>query len=835
VEAVKSRQQDLPTTEKSLKRRPLVAVLALPVVLVIVSSVVITGWIAFRNGTQAVNDLATQLHQQASITVCDHLDSYLLAPRLANDLVAEEIATGKLRIDDLSEIQSRFKTLKKKFPYTIGYAFLGTDGSFVAYGRQEDAALTSSDTSAREFTNIALASTSDKSVLSTPVTNFFSELTTEMKNVADKQTGKAYWSNASSWPGSSLSLSTIQPVFRNKRLVGILSATVSSRRIGRYLSAYPVTQHSQAFILERNGTLLASSVMDVSEARAKGNGANVSAVESKETLIRNTTRQLSQLPLGLAGFQEPYVFSIRADGLSYLCRVTTYRDILGLDLLVVSAIPESDFMSNIRSSALQTIYVVLASILFGALMTTLIARRIAHPISILNVSAKAIAEGDWTRPIPSTRLEEVGELSDSFRRMADQLQRAFASIQSSEKRYRNMFENSPVSLLEMDLSEVQNYIKKLKSSGVEDILNYFKHNPDKADECIALAKVIDVNVATLQLLHAKDRENLLANLPLILSDTAYRNYQIELFDSLARVSPVRSDTILLTIDKTPIYVNICSTILPDSEETWARVLVSAIDITARQLTQEQTNKLNAILEDRVRERTAQLVVANHELEAFAYSVSHDLRAPLRSIEGYSRIFQLDYASVLDQEAMEYMARIRATSQRMSDLIDALLSLSRIARKEMTLGSHDVSAVAQEIATDLQASHPERKVEFVIEDGITVRADAVLLRIVLDNLLANAWKFTSHNEHARIEIGTLSKNGECVCYVRDNGVGFDKTYADKMFDAFQRLHTDEFEGTGIGLAIVQRIIHRHGGEVWADGSVGEGATFCFTLPSGVSNT
>jgi len=238
---------------------------------------------------------------------------------------------------------------------------------------------------------------------------------------------------------------------------------------------------------------------------------------------------------------------------------------------------------------------------------------------------------------------------------------------------------------------------------------------------------------------------------------------------------------------------------------------------------------NRVLEREVAQRTAQLQTSNQELEAFAYSVSHDLRAPLRAIDGFSKVLQDRYGGALDVAARGYLERVRAASQKMSRLIDDLLQISRVTRQEMRISQVDLTALAASIATGLHESDPARAVEWVIEERLTARCDEVLLRVALENLLANAWKFTSKNQTARIEVGATHNNGTTIYHVRDDGAGFDMKYAGKMFAAFQRLHAaSEFEGTGVGLATVQRIIHRHGGDIQAEGRPGEGATFCFTL-------
>ena len=247
---------------------------------------------------------------------------------------------------------------------------------------------------------------------------------------------------------------------------------------------------------------------------------------------------------------------------------------------------------------------------------------------------------------------------------------------------------------------------------------------------------------------------------------------------------------------------------------------------------EEVVVLNQSLERRVAERTAELEAANKELESFSYSVSHDLRAPLRAIDGFASLLVKNQADRLDERGLSHLERVRAATQRMGQLIDDLLRLSRATRSEMARRDMDLSDMAHAIVSDLRVASPDRKVEVVVAPGLRAHADFNLMRTVMENLLGNAWKFTSKREEARIEVGSLEQGGVEVFFVKDDGAGFDMRYADKLFGAFQRLHAmAEYAGTGVGLANVQRIIHRHGGRIWAESEPGRGAAFYFTLSPG----
>jgi PAS domain S-box-containing protein len=369
------------------------------------------------------------------------------------------------------------------------------------------------------------------------------------------------------------------------------------------------------------------------------------------------------------------------------------------------------------------------------------------------------------------------------------------AVRSSEQRYRTMFESAPegVWIIGADTYtiEVNQHLCDLLGYTREDMLGKVPFDFTDAENSLIFEEQM----------HRR-------------STTTKRNYEIALRHR----------------DGHNIPVHFSATNLQGEDGSLTAVLALVTDITERKAHERERRRLHDELEQRVVERTRALQTANRELEAFSYSVSHDLRAPLRAINGFSHALDEEYGHLLDDNGKNYLSRVRAGSERMGELIDHLIELSQLSRREMEIVPVDLSRIAGEVAAELQDGESSRQVEWIIAAELHAQGDAILLRVVLMNLLSNAWKYTARRSGARIELGLDGTHGRQAFFVQDNGAGFDMAHVGKLFGAFQRLHSPaDYPGNGIGLATVARIIHRHGGEVWAEGRAGEGATFHFTLP------
>jgi PAS domain S-box-containing protein len=411
-------------------------------------------------------------------------------------------------------------------------------------------------------------------------------------------------------------------------------------------------------------------------------------------------------------------------------------------------------------------------------------------VSLIKAGAEDYVQKQELARLPSVIDRVLGETE-----LRHQQQRMNRALQTSETRYRRLFEAAQDGILILDaetgqILDVNPFLVTMLGYSREQCLG------KKLWEIGAFKDVEACEAAFLQL--QREGHNRYEDQPLETSDG--RPVEVEFVSNVYRVD-----------DQKVIQCNIR-------------------DITERVRADAKIQSLNNELEQRVRERTSELEALNQELGTFNYSVSHDLRAPLRRIRGFVGALEEDYSDKLGTEGLRLIQMIRASAEHMDTLIDGLLRLARLSRDQLKPQPTNLSALVHSISAELQQNDPTRQVQFVIAEDVMANGDPALLRVVMENLLSNAWKFTGRQNSARIEFGsTLQGDKKVANFVRDNGAGFDMKYSDRLFGAFQRLHDqEEFPGTGIGLASVQRIIHRHGGRIWAQSAVGEGTTLSFTL-------
>jgi signal transduction histidine kinase len=391
--------------------------------------------------------------------------------------------------------------------------------------------------------------------------------------------------------------------------------------------------------------------------------------------------------------------------------------------------------------------------------------------------------------------------------------RAQEALERSEARYRSIFETAPVSIWELDFSGARAILADLHQQGVADVRQHLAANPVLKQEALGLLFVRDLNREGLLLCGADSVAELQAHLPEIFLPETERLME-DLMTAMAGGGRALSgETALLTLQGARRDV-MYGLLLPEPDEASAVVLVTIMDISARKRVEEELRE------------------ANRELDLFTSSVSHDLRAPLRHMSGFAQMLHKSSRDRLDERGQHQLDVVWDASRRMGELLDDLLEFARMSRAEVRRRPVDLERMAREISEELAAQSPGRPVEWLWGPLPEVRADPALMRLVFQNLVGNALKYTRGRETARVELGARREEKELVVYVRDNGVGFDMRYAPKLFGIFQRLHrAEEFEGTGIGLASVRRIVERHGGRTWAEGEPGQGATFYFTLPAG----
>lgn len=470
---------------------------------------------------------------------------------------------------------------------------------------------------------------------------------------------------------------------------------------------------------------------------------------------------------------------------------------------VVMGFSLAQMQQDIATARNRSIAIAIMAVVLTVITTVLLGVYLTGGMKMLSDAALQVAQGNYDIRLPVSRNDEIGIAATAFNEMVYAINEYTERIEEDQQQIKLLMDSTSEAIYGVDIDGICTFVNKscLRMLGYQnesDLLGKSIHElihhtyPDGAHYPKAKCAV---RLATLQ-----------------------------------GKSQHKDDEVHWRANGTSFPIEYWSHPIHKHGEVIGTV-VAFIDITERKHIEEELHQYRDHLENLVAERTYELTQLNQELESFSYSVSHDLRAPLRSIDGFSFAVLEDYGDKLDETGMHYLNRIRQGSQMMAQLIDDILELSRVSRGEVKRVQVDLSSMVEEIMNTLLHADQDRKVVVDVMPGVTCNADEGLTRIALNNLVSNAWKYSQDNPQTRIQFGMEDRNSSRVFYVRDNGVGFDMRYVGKLFKPFQRLHgDDQFEGTGIGLATVARVISRHKGKVWAESEIGKGSTFYFTIPS-----
>lgn len=648
------------------------------------------------------------------------------------------------------------------------------------------------------FLNLGVADTKGKLIISARPLSAREDFSKHLSFVDAIRDKRFAVGNTEFLPGSGLPvLDCAYPLFgENGKISGVIFATVDLRHLRGLLASPKLPPGAVASLIDPRGRIA---------VRVPDTGGFTGKALPEAPLVRTALR-------GVAG-------TANLVGLDKVPRLYGYSPVLPrgepTNLYVTIGFPEEQILADSRQTfELGLLLLAVVGLAALGLSSAISGLFILRPVSNLTAAARGVAEGDFSaRSKLPRRGDEIGQLASEFDVMAASLEQRLHELQQTQTELRRLNEEleDRVRQRTSQLRAASQYARSLIEASLDPLVTIS-----------AEGKITDVNEAT-EFVTGKSRDELIGT---DFSDyftepkKAREGYKKVLAEGFVRDYPLAIRHISGGV--TDVLYN--ATLYKNEAGEAAGIFAAARDVTEQKRNEERILRLNKDLQ----RSASELAAANRELEAFSYSVSHDLRAPLRSIDGFSQALVEEYGEQLSEDGQRFLFRIRNAAGKMGELIDSLLMLSRLSRVDMEPKRVDLGRLSREIARELQESAPERKAEFVIKP-VRARADKGLMRVVLENLLANAWKFTKNEPEARIEFGAQEQNGEKAYFVRDNGVGFDMTYSDMLFAAFQRLHSEkEFPGVGVGLTTVARIVHRHGGRVWAEGEPGKGATFYFTL-------
>lgn len=784
------------------------------------------GYLSYKNGQTAVSDLANQLMAEIGRRIDDNLSTYMQNNEDITKTNASLVRSGMLDPSNQASLRQHFWEQLHSYKYASTVA-LGTDKrDWLALERDNISfILREYDKQTRRYTSYRLNEKAEKTEQTDVIENYDPLNDPPNDPFYPKARQAPNWvlvvSVAKGQNNPELMIVNFRPIRdKGNNVMGVAASSMYLSQFGQFLTTLKIGKTGQAFVIDKEGNLIATSTGEI-PFHQKGEAAYpqnaiienlriIAARESKNPITSSSMQAVIHAYGRLDRLASPQQFNYKLQGKRYLVQINPIKK-RNLDWLAIIVVPETDIMAHIRHNAVNNIILSIMALLIAITIGIFTARWVINPVMHINAAAKRIAKGQWDESVPIMRSDEIGELARAFNSMAKQLKVSFEGLQ------REINERKRI---EEELTFRNIILATQQETSMDGILIV-----DENDKIIAYnRKFIDMWEIPAHLVEARDDTPVLQYVATKPADPegflARVKYLYEHKEEKSREEILLSDGRVFDRYSVP---------MSDAAGKYYGRVWYFRDITVRKRAEEAIIKLNATLEQRVAERTAQLEFANKELEAFTYSVSHDLRAPLRAIEGFSRFLQEDYQNMLDAEGQRLIHVIRSNTQKMDQLITNLLSLSRVTRGEINYSRIDMRTLADSIYHEVAPEDVRPTFEVMIHPIPDAWGDTTLLRQVWSNLIGNAIKYSMKSSERSIEIGGYTANAEQVYFVKDRGVGFNPEYMHKLFGVFQRLHTaEEFEGSGIGLAIVQRIILRHKGRVWAEGQEGKGATFYFSL-------
>ena len=822
-------------------RLPLRLALTIPFVIIILATVGLTGYLAFENGHTAVNDLVTQLFSKIEAGIEQHLDNYMGAPFIINQINLNAMQQGQLNGSDTNQMAQYFWQQGQLFSEVESMGFANNDGEFVAANHPEKYLIITDPSP----TGIILRRYAVGDDGRRTGNNILSEMQNfDVHTMGWYQTavkaGQPAWTGISpALTGPRLYVRAVTPYYDRESLVGVFYLDVSLSEISQFLNNINISHRGQIFIMEPDGFIVASST---SEQPYLINGDKIERLDassSSEPLIAYTAMYLKEQFTDPGKISFPYQSMFSIQGERHFVRMTSYRDAGGLDWRVVMVVPESDFMAQINLNNRNTLGIIMVSLLLSIIVAALLARRITHPLSHLSRSAKALAQGDYYQRLAVNRDDEVGELTDAFNTMAVKLKENLASLSQSEERFRALVEQAPEAILVLDCD---NFLfvdankkaeelfgcsrEELRKSGPQQF--YAQQQPDEQPDIRIMQKNIDRALA---------------------GETMSFERRIQSADGKDHLCQV------------------WMTELPSADRKLLRL--SYIDITQRKRAEEELGKYREHLEELVKERTtllttrtkeltenqstlmsiveelkrttAELVVAKEHAETadrlksiFLATMSHELRTPLNSIIGFTGIMLQRLSGPINDEQVKQLEMVKGSANHLLALINDVLDISKIEAGQFKLESAPfemqkaIEAVVQIVTPFAEKKGLSLRMNLAPQVS-TIVSDQRRVEQILFNILSNAIKFTEKGE---IKVECQVSEGQIITRVIDTGIGMKPEHMDKLFKPFIQLEnglTRRFEGTGLGLSISKKLVEMLGGRINAQSEYEKGSVFTFTLP------